>query len=158
MATLEELKEIFSQYETTAQQVWAKASPLAGMLGMSNDPRNHSCHEAFFGAVERWTAAFYSTNPTPEDAAQAVRFILEAAKEREGKNTYWYLYAVHGNVRSLIPLLTEEDCRQLREYYDVSYPAIDRPPVQREVYQLLRQYGGETEEPRSFLQKLFRKK
>lgn len=158
MVTLEELKTLYGQYAVTALQVRAKAGAFAGMLGFGNDPRNHSCHDAFFEAVERWTAEFAASQPTPEAALEAVRYILEAAKLNQGEEVYWYYYAVQGTTRCLIPFLAQEDCRRLRDWYDETYPAVDRPPVQREVFKLLQQYSGQQVTSCNFLQRLFKKK
>lgn len=158
MATLEDLKTLYAEYIVTAEQVQRKAPALAGFLGLGNDPRKDRCHDEFFAAAEAWSAEFLAAEPSQAEATEAVRFILHAAHENSNTPAYWYLYAVQGVTRPLIPLLAEETCRELAHFYDEVYPAMDRPPVQREVYKLLQQYAGQKVPSGSFLQRLFGKK
>ena len=137
MAALEDLKTLFTEYIATAEQVRQKAPAFAGIFGLGNDPRNDRCHDIFFEATEQWAAAFAASSPSA---------------------AYWYLYAGHGVTRPLIPMLPEETCLTLRDFYNEAYPATDRPPVQREVYKLLQQYAGQKVSSGSFLQRLFGKK
>lgn len=158
MAALEDLKTLFTEYIATAEQVRQKAPAFAGIFGLGNDPRNDRCHDIFFEATEQWAAAFAASSPSAAEAAEAVDFILRAAHKHQGTSAYWYLYAVHGVTRPLIPMLPEETCLTLRDFYNEAYPATDRPPVQREVYKLLQQYAGQKVSSGSFLQRLFGKK
>ncbi len=158
MAALDALKVLYTDYGEKVRQVRAKASPLDGMFGFGNDPRNHSCHEDFYEAAEAIVNAFAQSGPTPAEAYQVVSFMLREASLHREEESYWYLYAVQGHTRCLIPLLTREDCCKLRDFFDRTYPKRDRLPVQKDVYRLLLQYAGQPPQKPSFLQKLLGKK
>ena len=135
---MERLRARYGQYGQEAREAAEKASPWDGMLGFGNDPRKHACHDSFYRDVGAWTEEFLKSQPTQAQAVEVVGWILRAAKEHEGGATYGYLYAAQGFARGLIPLMAPEDCRQLQKWYDGAYRPIDRLPVQREVYKLLK--------------------
>lgn len=157
MAALESLKELYEQYDATVVQVRKKASAFAGMFGLGDDPRRNACHESFYDAVGKLVADYAASNPEQEDVAQVVRFILSAAHLNRDKETYWYLYAVQGHTKVLIPMLSAQDCGEMIALYDDAYPKADRMPVQRELYKLLLKHAGQKADSGSFFQKLFGK-
>ena len=70
-----------------------------------------------------------------------------------------YLYAAQGHSVKLIPALSQEESRELLEWYDRSYPERDRMPVQQEIFGLLQKQAGEyTAQKHSGLWSLFRRK
>lgn len=146
MATLEQLYNLFETYKQKAKTVRSKASRFAGAFSLGDDPRLHGCHEQFYEDVGLWAEEFVKGNPSPEEISEAAHWLLETAPKYRDEDVYWYLYAIHAHAKMLIPLLTEQDCRQLRKMYDDTYPVLDRLPTQKEVYQLLKRHsGGEPE-------------
>lgn len=131
-----ELREIYAAYYKKAAEVRSKASPLAGIWGMGDDPRKDHCHDAFYEAVQDWVERF--ADPDPAAVSEAVRFILGAALAHKNEDVYWYLYAAHGLILPLIPRLRPADCEALFGWYDASYPKRDRLPVQQQVWKALK--------------------
>lgn len=136
---MKELVEIYDAYYQKAADVRRKASPLAGIWGMGDDPRKDHCHEAFYEAVQNWVEKF--ADPDPGAVLEAVKWILSAALDHQGQDVYWYLYAAHGLTLPLIPRLHPADCKALFQWYDASYPKRDRLPVQQQVWKLLKKCG-----------------
>ena len=157
MTALDELKELCNQYEAVALAVRAKASAFAGVFGLGDDPRKNACHDQFFDAVEQWVKTFAASGPSREEAGQVVRFLVEAAHLNRNKETFWYLFAVQGHARRLVPMLDPRQAAELVRFYDQVYPKSDRMPVQQELYKLLKQHAGENVSSESFFRKIFRK-
>ena len=134
-----ELKSIYETYIRRAGEVRRKASPMAGIFGMGDDPRNHPCHEEFYEAVKQWVEAFEASGPDAAAALEAVRWILETPQAHAGnRDIYWFMYAAHGLTMPLIPRLTPADCGALFRWYDASFPRRSRFPIQQQVWKLLK--------------------
>lgn len=157
MEKLEQLYHLYDAYLEKAKEVRKQASRFAGAFGLGDDPRNHGCHEAFYDAVGLWCREFGGEGPDARQMAQAVSWILMAAKDHRNTDVYGYLYAAQGHVRELIPRLSREDSLKLLEQYDAAYPEDQRLPVQLEVYRLLKKQAGAGNTPAGRLRKLFRK-
>lgn len=136
-----ELMQIYNTYYEKAADVRSKASPLAGIWGMGDDPRKDHCHDAFYEAVQDWVGRFALSAPAPDAVLEAVKWILAAALAHKNEDVYWYLYAAHGLTLPLIPRLDPGDCKALFQWYDASYPKRDRLPVQRQVWKALKKGG-----------------
>lgn len=137
MQTMEQLKQIYSRYDTEIEGAYKKASPLAGIFGMGDDPRNHPCNMAFYENVEQWVNSFLEDGPTADEARDAAMWILEAASLNRQARTYWYFYVAHNHVIPLIPLLTPEDCKKIAAWYDATYPKRERLPNHDALYKKL---------------------
>lgn len=145
MATMEELKRLYQAYDRKVQDVKSKTSGFAGAFNMGDDPRRHSCHEEFYEAVGAWVESFLEEDPTAQQAAEALQWLLEAAAENRGRDVYWYMYAAQSHGKGLIPLVSRETCESLMQWYDRTYPALDRLPAQQEIFKLLRKGTGREE-------------
>lgn len=139
MDMMEQLRQRYEQYQQDAREAVRKANPWDGMLGFGNDPRRNPCHERFYADVEAWTEEFLRRGPSAAEAAEAVRWMLQAAQEHRDEVTFLYLFAAQGHARKLIPLMAAEDCGMLQDWYDGAYRKVERMPVQQEVYKLLKQ-------------------
>lgn len=158
MKQLEELYHLYGVYEEKAKSVRRRASRYAGIFGLGDDPRKHECHEIFYEDVGRWVQDFLSENPSQEEIAQAVSWILKAADAHRDSDIYGYLYAAQGHVRGIISRLAQEDSLGLLKQYDAAYPEEDRLVVQQEVYRLLQKQAGVCPDIRSRLSGFFRRK
>ena len=134
---LKQLKQRYASYEAEAKRVAEEAAPLAGVWGWGADPRNDGCHTRFYEDVEQWMKNFLASSVDAESRYEAAKWIICAAAEQGTEQTFWFLYAAQGHCKSLIPLLSGEERKVLREYYDAHYPKRDRMPVQKEIYKLL---------------------
>lgn len=142
MTQLEQLYRLYDAYEEKAKEVRSKASRFAGVFGMGDDPRKHSCHEEFYEDVGRWVQDFLNEDPASEEIIQAVSWILKGADARRNSDVYWMMYVAQGHTKSLIPRMSREACVPLLQWYEQAYPEDDRLPVQQEVYGLLQKQSG----------------
>lgn len=134
---INQLKTMYDDYAKTAFEVRKKAPVFAGWLGLGSDPRRHPCHEGFYDDTIRWTENFVASQPTAEEAMEVALYVLEIPKEFRDYDAYWFMFVAIGNIRSLIPLLTKEDCRTLVKRFDELYKKQDRMPLQIETYKKL---------------------
>lgn len=146
MADLGTLREIYEQYEDRLGKAIAKAGFGAGMFGLGDDPRKNGCNDMFYENLEQWAEEFLAGNPSQEDAAQAVRWILGYSAEHKGGPTYWYSFAAQKHAGGLISRLAAQDAAQILEKFQKDYPKDERMPVQEEIYKLLRKQSGRTAE------------
>ena len=137
MDMLAHLKDIYAQYSHDVKELRQNASVFDGMFGMGNDPRDDRLHDVFYDYVGKWAELFLQQNPSGEDVAAAVRWILEAAALHRNEDVYWYYFAAQIHVKAMIPLLAADDCKAIRDWYQEHYPRIERMPVQRDVYRML---------------------
>ncbi|MBO4939270.1 MAG: hypothetical protein J6C98_09805 [Oscillospiraceae bacterium] len=138
MIVLEQLKARYARYEQEARKAVLNAKPTDGLFGMGADPRKHPCHDQFYQDVAEWADTFEKTAPSAQAAADAVEWIIRAADSHRDEETYWYMYAAQVHARLLIPLMAPDRCASLVRWYDSAYPPIDRMPVQKELFRLLR--------------------
>ena len=158
MEQLEQLYHLYDAYEETAKEVRSKASRYAGAFGLGEDPRKHGCHEHFFEDVGKWSRNFIDSDPSEEEVIQAAWWMLKAADTRRNTDVFGYLYALHGYVKDMIPLLPQEESHALLQWYDKTYPERERLPVHQEVYRLLQRQAGVNPVLRRGLFSFFRKR
>lgn len=133
-----ELKEIYESYIRKVAKVMKEASPVDGLFGWGDDPKKDHCHMEFYEAVENYLQKLLQDSPSEEAVFEAADLIIRTAADHKGKATFWYMFAAHGHCKGLVPLLTPAHCAELRDFYDDHYPKIDRLPVQRDLYKLLK--------------------
>lgn len=134
---IHELKERYEAYREKSRDVRQKAPLFAGMLGLGSDPRRHPCHEEFFEDVIKWTDTFAASGPSSQEAMEVAQYILEEPVKYRETDAYWFMFVAVGCIRTLIPLLTKEDCKVLIARFDELYKKRDRMPVQIETYKML---------------------
>ena len=134
---INELKTMYEEYAKKSLDVRKKAPIFAGMLGLGSDPRKHPCHEEFYDATIAWTERFVAAQPSAEEAMEVALFALEKPLAYRDYDAYWFMFVAVGNIRSLIPLLTKEDCKALVKRFDELYKKQDRMPLQVETYKKL---------------------
>lgn len=135
------MQERFQQYFETARDVRRKAPVFAGLFGLGSDPKKHPCHEEFLKDVGDLVAEFAATQPQEYQVVSVMKWLLEIAGEYEHDDVVWYLYALQGHVKPLIPLLTEEMAQRLADWYNTLYPRRKRLPLQDDIYRLLTKRG-----------------
>lgn len=134
---INQLKQMYDDYQKKSLEVRQKAPIFAGMLGLGSDPRRHPCHEEFFEATIAWTEKFVSSVPSQAEAMEVASFVLEEPVKFREKDAYWFMWVAVGNIRTLVPLLSKEDCKVLAARFDELYKKRDRMPVQVETYKML---------------------
>lgn len=140
-ASLEQLKGIYLKYSEDYAKAVAKAPLCAGLLGLGESPKNAPCHEIFYESVGQWTEAFLRSDPTAEEAGEALKWILEAADRCRDSGTYPYCFAAQGHAEKLIALAPAQVSLALCQWYDRAYPPIERMPVQKKIYKLLKKHA-----------------
>jgi len=134
---INELKARYEEYKEKSMEVRRKAPLFAGMLGLGSDPRRHPCHEEFLDDVVARVDNYVKTEPAPEAVMEVATFMLEEPMKHHGTDAYWFMYVAVGCIRSLVPLLKKEDCKELVNRFDGLYKKHDRMPVQAETYKML---------------------
>lgn len=134
--TLSALEEIYRAYTQKLADVYAQAPIAAGLFGVGDDPRNHSCNDEFYQNVAQWAQNFAS-HADAQEAKAAVEWILYQPAREMQKPTYWYMYAAQKHAQPLVHLLFPQDKAEIRQQFAELYPKRDWTPVQKEVYQLL---------------------
>lgn len=134
---INELKQMYADYQKKSFEVRQKAPVFAGILGLGSDPRRHPCHEEFYDATIVWTDKFVNSAPSQAEAMEVASFVLEEPEKFREKDAFWFLWVAVGNIRKLIPLLSGEDCKALAARFDELYKKRDRMPVQVETYKML---------------------
>lgn len=135
---LEQLEERYRQYAQTVEDVCRKCSPADGLFGLGNPPKNHPCHEVFYDDVGQWLQAFLALQPDAQHSLAAARFIITAPTTCTNKECYWIQYAALGWCQALVDRLDQQGCKELRDFFDESYPRQDRMPVQQKLYKALK--------------------
>lgn len=133
---LSTLEEIYRAYTQKLADVYAQAPIAAGLFGMGDDPRNHSCNDEFYQNVAQWAQNFAS-HANAQEAKAAVEWILYQPARKKQELTYWYMYAAQKHAQPLIPLLFPQAKTEIRQHFLELYPKREWTPVQKEVYQLL---------------------
>lgn len=134
---LTELQQLYDAYLREAEEVRKNTPGMQGYMGMGNDPKQNPCHMAFYRKVEDWVCRFLQSAPDSRQVYEAVFYILQAADSHRGTDAYWYYFASQGLLKPLIPLLTTEDCRNLRDWYGEHYPKKERLPVHTQLFKIL---------------------
>ena len=146
MTELEQLEQIYREYEEKLSQAAANASVFAGAFGMGDDPRKDACNQIFYDQVGQWAAAFREADPTAREAAQAANWILEYPARHRGSGTYWMTYAAQKHVREFLALVEPNEAEKIRVEFARMYPKNDRLPVQKEVLRALADRAGKAQD------------
>lgn len=146
MTELEQLEQIYREYEEKLSQAVANASVFAGAFGMGDDPRKDACNQIFYDKVAQWAAAFREADPTAREAAQAANWILEYPARHRSSGTYWMTYAAQKHVREFLALVEPNEAEKIRVEFVRLYPRNDRLPVQKEVLRALADRAGKAQD------------
>lgn len=146
MTELEQLEQIYREYEEKLSQAVAKAPVFAGAFGMGDDPRKDVCNQIFYEQVGQWAATFRESDPTAREAAQAANWILEYPARHRGSGTYWMTYAAQKHVREFLALVEPNEAEKIRVEFGRMYPKNDRLPVQKEVLRALADRAGKAQD------------
>ena len=152
---LSQLNAYYDAYEEELMELYKKAPPMAGFLGMGDHPRDDRCNEIFYHNVEKWAKEFLTSDPSRENAEAAVEWILKLAQVHRNDKTFWFCFAIQTHAKKMIPLMSREKAKELQLWYDEAYPKLERLPAQNEVYKVLQKHSGQAG-PKGF--SLFRKK
>ena len=134
---LTSLEAIYTTYEETLTAVRKKTRMFDGFLGLGKDPRKDPCHEVFYEAVGAWVAEFVAANPAQEEVLAVALFLVEKPREYFGRECYWFMFAAHGHMKPLIPLLNKENCKTVGDRLAACYKKPDRMPLQKELLKTL---------------------
>ena len=139
---LDQLQAYYDDYEEKLRKLYDKMSPMAGVWGMGNHPKDDPCNEVFYENVESWTREFLAGSPSSQEAEDAANWILRLAYAQRNKQTFWFCSAIQIHAKGLIPLMGQGAALELQNWYDEAYPVLERLPIQREVYKALEKRSG----------------
>ena len=145
MTDLEQLEQIYREYEEKLSQAVANASVFAGAFGMGDDPRKDACNQIFYEQVGQWAAAYKESEPAAREAAEAARWILEYPARHRSSGTYWMTYAAQKHAQGLITLVEPAEAEKIRVEFLRLYPRNDRLPVQKELLRALADRAGKAQ-------------
>ena len=131
-----DIKFIIEDYLEKVDNAISAARPADGLFGFSKGPKDDPCHQKFYDDIEKAVSQIKSS-----DEAYAVADELLRAESSYScpQMASLMLTAVQGHVINLVPLLNAEQKNSLRIYFDESIPRWKRLPVQKKLYQLLKE-------------------
>ena len=133
------VQALFRNYIEEAERLEKERKPSDGLFGMSPKPADDPCHDRFADDLEEALSGFAAGDPEPEEVREVLSYIYRAPKEHlEPLSVFWMLNAVHGLTADLIPLLDPKDAALLCRQYDQDFPRRERLPVQKKVYEALK--------------------
>ncbi len=138
---LTSLQELYTTYEQTLKDVRKKAKLFDGFFGLGKDPKKDPCHEAFYEAVGAWVADFVATEPSQGDIWTVAQFLVQHPLQYRERECYWFMFAAHGHLKPMIPLMTPDTCRLVHDCLETSYKKADRMPLQKELLKTLKKNG-----------------
>ena len=142
MAELQQLEQIYEEYEAKLETAERQAGLFAGAFNMGDDPRKDACNQNFYDKLGNWVMEFKDAGATPQEAAQGVDFILEYPFRHRESGTYWMTYAAQQHAMALIPLLEQQEAGALAGRFAKLYPKKERLPVQRRLLEALEEQAG----------------
>lgn len=143
MADLQQLEELYQEYEEKLREAEKEAGLFSGAFGMGDDPRKDACNQIFYDRLGCWVQEFRDSQPDPQEAARGVDFILEYPFRHRESGTYWISYAAQQHTMALIPLLEKQEAGALAERFAKLYPKRERLPVQQKILEALEEQGGQ---------------
>ena len=133
------LKNRYDLYLAEAEKARQRAGFCDGLFGLGKDPRKAACHDDFYEYVAGWVQEFLEHDPSAAECAAAVEWIVKLASAHwEQKDTFGYLYAIHGHIMPLIPRMDREAAKEVASWYEGAYPRRKRMPVQEQVFKALK--------------------
>jgi hypothetical protein len=139
MADLSSLKNRYLDYQAYTKELFSKAKFTDGFFGFGDDPRKDKGHTQFFDEVGQIVEALSQESLSPEEAAEAVQFILNAPSLAEDNKTMeWMLIAAQQHAIPLVPFLSPTDARAILAAYEKENPRRMRLPSQNQVVKALK--------------------
>ena len=129
---MEPLRALYEQYIATVEHLEKNAKFGAGWFGLPGGPKNDGCHERFAQDVKALIGELAAAGPDPDQAREAVEYILRAPEEHKDDQTmYWMFQAVHSMLDPLTAYLDPADAEQLWRAYAKQYRRWERLPAQK---------------------------
>ncbi len=136
---LSAVQALFLDYVEEAERLEKERKPSGGLFGIGPKSADDPCHDRFADDLEAVLSDFAAGSPGPEEVREVPAFICHAPKQHpEPLSVFWMLNAVHGLTADLIPLLDPRDAALLCRQYDQDFPRRERLPVQKKVYEALK--------------------
>lgn len=140
---LSQLNAYYDAYEKELEELHRKAPATAGLLGMGGHPRDDRCNEIFYYNVEKCVEAFLAEDPGQTEVEPVAEWLLKLGHVHRQDHTYWFCYAIQAHAEKMIPRLSQVKAAELLEWYSDAYPKVDRLPIQRKIFELLRKQAGD---------------
>lgn len=113
--------------------------PTDGFLGFGHSLRDDACHARLDERVEQTISELCASQPSPEEAERAVRFLLLRDDVQSWPTAcQWMIRAVERHSLPLIPFLTREAAAAFLREYGERYSRWERLPAQKEVFKALK--------------------
>ena len=139
MADIQPLKARYHEYIQFNKELFAKAKFTDGLFGMGDDPKRDPGHTKFFDDVALLVEELLAQSPTPQEAEEAVGWMLEADSLTEMNSTAsWMMIAAQQHAEKLIPLLSPDAAARIHQDYSKRYPKLMRLPIQNQLVKSLK--------------------
>jgi hypothetical protein len=139
MADLSILTNRYLDYHDYTKELFSKAKFADGLFGFGDDPRKDKGHTQFFDEVGQIVEALSQESLSPEEAAEAVQFILTAPSLAEDNKTMeWMLIAAQQHAIPLVPFLSPADAKTILVAFEKENPRRMRLPSQNQVAKALK--------------------
>lgn len=139
---IKELNDCYTDYVEYTRQLIKDTPRWHGILGSKSKLKNDPAHMKFIDEVETRVQELLTLNPTPEQLYAVAELLIHAAVQHFDEDfIFWTLMATQRSAKSIVPLLTPEECVTLRDYYNEHIPKKYRMPIHKELYKLLDEYA-----------------
>ena len=132
----------FTLYRQDLENCARKSKPTDGLLGFGRSLKDDPCHERFDERIKEAADGIAAASPSPEDAARAVKTLLEHDLSSWPLAAQWMLRAIERHSLPLIPFLAPDTAQVLLQEYAARNKPWERLPVQQEIYRALKGRAG----------------
>lgn len=132
---MEELEKLYADYLDLVAQLRRNQKLWDGAFGLGGGPADNPCHEKLVRDVEGLLADL-----DPARRPQAVEYILHQPLEhKEDPVVYYTLLAAQGATIPYLSALPVDQAKELRGWFEQTFPRRDRMPCQDKVLAGLKQ-------------------
>ena len=132
---MEELEKLYADYLDLVAQLNRNRKLWDGAFGLGGGPADNPCHEKLVRDVEGVLADL-----DPVRRPQAVEYILRQPLEhKEDPVVYYTLLAAQGATIPYLSALPVDQAKELRGWFEQTFPRRDRMPCQDKVLAGLKQ-------------------
>ncbi len=132
------LRTLYENYFLAVEEAERNCKPTDGLFGMGQKAADAPCHGYFEEDLTAWVKDFAEQRPSSEVVCSVMRYMFTVPQEhQDSKVAYWMLLAVQGATIELVPYLSVQDAKKIRDFYAEIYPRAQRLPIQKTLYEAI---------------------
>ena len=148
MTELEEVRQVYREYEARIGALRQSGRITGGLLGMGGGPAADSCNDRFIDALRERLQAVAREGLPEEELVELLDYIYEVpARYRDDRVIYWMFLAVQGLTEPLVRQLSPACARGLLQSYQGRYRPFERLPAQKNILRVLKERARAGEMP-----------